>query len=71
MFPVDYVTDIVSQDIAATLKVLYALFKKHKGKWETNEEKLDHQKYKKIWSVWPACGFFCQLLQILFLYLRV
>lgn len=32
MFPVDCVTDIVSQDIAATLKVLYALFKKHKGK---------------------------------------
>lgn len=25
-------TDIVSQDMAATLKVLYALFKKHKGK---------------------------------------
>lgn len=28
-----YVTDIVSQDIAATLKVLYALFKKYKSKW--------------------------------------
>ncbi|KAK5867075.1 hypothetical protein PBY51_011594 [Eleginops maclovinus] len=24
--------DIVSQDVTATLKVLYALFKKHKGK---------------------------------------
>lgn len=30
----DIVTDIVSQDVAATLKVLYAMFKKHKGKWE-------------------------------------
>lgn len=59
MFPVDCVTDIVSQDIAATLKVLYALFKKHKGKWETNKEKLDRQKYKKILSVQPACCFFC------------
>lgn len=59
MFPVDYVTDIVSQDIAATLKVLYALFKKHKGRWESNEEKLDRQKYKKILSFRPACGFFC------------
>uniref|UniRef100_A0A3B4YQU7 Parvin, gamma n=1 Tax=Seriola lalandi dorsalis TaxID=1841481 RepID=A0A3B4YQU7_SERLL len=27
----DYVTDIVSEDVTATLKVLYALFKKHKG----------------------------------------
>lgn len=26
-------TDIVAQDMAATLKVLYALFKKHKNKW--------------------------------------
>ncbi|KAF7660441.1 hypothetical protein LDENG_00282250 [Lucifuga dentata] len=29
--------DIVSQDVAATLKVLYALFKKHKGKLEKRD----------------------------------
>lgn len=32
MAPVDFVTDIISQDATATLKVLYALFKKHKAK---------------------------------------
>lgn len=32
MSSVDCVTDIVSQDVTATFKILYALFKKHKGK---------------------------------------
>ncbi|XP_044048531.1 gamma-parvin [Siniperca chuatsi] len=36
--------DIVSQDVAATLKVLYALFKKHNGK---REEELNNQNYKE------------------------
>ncbi|XP_042352311.1 gamma-parvin [Plectropomus leopardus] len=34
--------DIVSQDVTATLKVLYALFKKHKGKKMQQEEELSN-----------------------------
>lgn len=35
--PVDFVADIVSGDVAATLKVLYTLFNKHKGKLEKRD----------------------------------
>jgi hypothetical protein len=32
MASADLVTDIISRDVGATLKVLYALFRRHKGK---------------------------------------
>lgn len=44
-----YLTDIVSQDCTATLKVLYTLFKKHKG--QPGQDNLDHQDYKTVQEV--------------------
>lgn len=68
MSPVDCVTDIVSQDVTATLKVLYALFKKHKGKWKkthtskgtqqpTNTDTAEDMSVSKLLQILYICNY--------------
>lgn len=55
-------TDIVSQDTAATLKILYAIFRKHKGKWGKGEEMFPP---RKALMIYPS-GTLLQMLKDFF-----